>query len=255
MFYKSVFGLLILITSIYQNCRVDCETVRRVIKDELLNGTVDSKSSQFRDLDKFNYRYLSNEELNMFVWKLSLAYRNLSRFYTIGQTPKNHTLLVLVISNKPTERPIGRPMVKLVANLHGNEALGRQMLVYLAQYLLSNYDRNAAVRHILDSIELHILFSANPDGFADAKEGDCLGVNQPKSGRFNSNDRDLDLDFPTIYDEKEKLDNIASKKQPETVSLMSWIVSYPFVLSASLHTGILDGFYLFILCSFLFFFF
>lgn len=211
------------------------ETVRRVIKDELINST--SKSNNV-NLSKFEFKYLNNEELNMFIWRLNIAYQNLTRFYSIGQTPKNNTLLVLVISNRPNERPINRPMVKLIGNLHGNEVLGRQMLVYLAQYLLTNYDNNAAVRHILDTVELHLLFSANPDGFAQAKEGDCLGAKSPNSGRLNSNNVDLDTDFPTIYDE-ENLDNIAFKKQPETVSLMSWIVSKPFVLSASLHTGTL----------------
>jgi len=239
MAHQLLYLLIICLFSQLVDCEIFSfnkrETVRRVIKDEFTNST----DLQFNNLNEFSYRYLSNEELNMFIYKLNIAYRNLSRFYSIGQTPKNNTLLVLVLSNKPNDRPIGRPMVKLVANLHGNEALGRQLLVYLAQYLLSNYDTNAAVRHIMDSIELHLLFTANPEGFAQAKEGDCLGIHQPNSGRLNSNGHDLDLDFPTMYDEKEKLDNIAAGKQPETVSLMSWIVSNPFVLSASLHTGTL----------------
>lgn len=209
-----------------------------MIKDELVNSTFANRSMKQLKLDKFDYRYLNNEELNQFTWQLNLLYANMTRVYSIGSTPKNNTLLVLVLSNRPNERPLNRPMVKLIANVHGNEALGRQLLVYLAQYLLMNYNNNAAARHILDSVELHLLFSANPDGFANAREGDCLGTKSP-SGRLNSKNVDLDSDFPTVYDEHEKLENIAVKKQPETVQLMSWIVSHPFVLSASLHTGTL----------------
>lgn len=207
------------------------ETVRRIIKDESINNTLNNQISKEVDFSKFDYRYLNNEELDHFVLKMSLTYRNLTRFYSIGQTPKNNTLHVLVVSSKPNDRPLLRPMVKLIANLHGNEALGRQLLVYLAQYLITNYDDNAAVRHILDSVELHFLFTANPDGFSLASEGDCLGSKTPSSGRLNSNNYDLDLDFPTIYDSNDKLDNIAARKQPETVALMSWIISHPFVLS------------------------
>lgn len=234
---KPILLILAAILALYQIHQTNAETVRRVIKDELVNSTFADRSVKQLKLDKFDYRYLNNEELNRFTWQLNLLHANLTRVYSIGQTPKNNTLLVLVISNRPKERPLNRPMVKLIANLHGNEALGRQLLVYLAQYLLMNYDNNAAVRHILDSVELHLLFSANPDGFDNARQGDCLGSRSPKSGRLNSNGVDLDGDFPTVYDDYKKLDNIAQKKQPETVSLMSWIVSQPFVLSASLHTG------------------
>ena len=234
---KPILLILVAILASNQIGQTLCETVRRVIKDELLNSTFADRSVKQLKLDQFDYRYLNNEELNRFTWQLNLRYANLTRVYSIGQTLKNNTLLVLVISNRPNERPLNRPMVKLIANLHGNEALGRQLLVYLAQYLLMNYDSNANVRHILDSAELHLLFSANPDGFENAREGDCLGSRSPNSGRLNSKGVDLNGDFPTVYDDHDKLENIAEKKQPETVSLMSWIVSRPFVLSASLHTG------------------
>ena len=37
------------------------------------------------------------------------------------------------------ERVVGKPMFKWVANMHGNEAVGRQMVIFMTQYLLSNY--------------------------------------------------------------------------------------------------------------------
>ena len=38
-----------------------------------------------------------------------------------------------------TERSLMKPMVRLVANIQGNEALGRELILQLARHLLSGY--------------------------------------------------------------------------------------------------------------------
>ena len=54
-------------------------------------------------------------------------------------------------------------MMKLVANMHGNEAVGRELLLALARYLLS-HQQEERVAAILNSTDLHLLPSLNPDG-------------------------------------------------------------------------------------------
>lgn len=49
----------------------------------------------------------------------------------------------MVVSSSPYEHMIGKPDVKYVANMHGNEAVGRELMLHLIQvglifkYLLS----------------------------------------------------------------------------------------------------------------------
>ena len=124
------------------------------------------------------------------------------------------------------------PMFKYVANIHGNEALGQHLLLVLAQYLCHNYGTNQRVTNILDTTEIHLLSSMNPDGLQTAKEGDCFGAER-NSGRQNANNVDLNRDFPDQFIKS----SILTQRQSETLAVMTWIVSNPFVLSAGLHGG------------------
>lgn len=42
-------------------------------------------------------------------------------------------LWVMVVSSSPYEHMIGKPDVKYVANMHGNEAVGRELMLHLVQ--------------------------------------------------------------------------------------------------------------------------
>jgi len=46
----------------------------------------------------------------------------------------------------PYEHMVGKPNVKYVANMHGNEAVGREMMLHLILHLVQNYDNDYYVR-------------------------------------------------------------------------------------------------------------
>lgn len=56
-------------------------------------------------------------------------------------------------------------------------------------------------------------------------------------GRNNAAGKDLNRDFPDRFEGKMIHRLKFAAKQPETVAVMQWVQSNPFVLSANLHGG------------------
>lgn len=182
-------------------------------------------------------RYTHYDDLVDLFNNLARSYPNLARVFSIGKSVEGRELLVLEISENVQERGLGEPMVKYVANMHGDEAVGRELLVYLSQYLLYNYGKDERVTRLVNRTDIFLMPSLNPDGFEKSQEGKCESK-QDFSGRENANRIDLNRDFPDQFDRTiRKNGNILQGRQDETIAMMTWIANKPFVLSGNLHGG------------------
>ncbi|XP_041480963.1 carboxypeptidase E-like [Lytechinus variegatus] len=157
------------------------------------------------------------------------------------------------LSRMLPQRVFGEPEMKYIANMHGNEPIGRELLIHLAEYLcMQYYKKDFRIQRLVNETRLHILFSMNPDGFQEAYElfNSSQGLSLPFYGRTNANGEDLNRNFPNLNNmayESERLGgqnhhfiplkSDLLKLQPETANLLRWISDYPFVLSANLHEG------------------
>ncbi|RXM36299.1 Carboxypeptidase Z [Acipenser ruthenus] len=163
----------------------------------------------------------------------------------------------------PLESLRVEPEVKYVGNMHGNEVMGRELLIYLAQYLCSEYLLgNQRIQTLINTTRIHLLTSMNPDGYDVAaseigdtdeqEDAEAPRYNERTSGRANGQNIDLNRNFPDltsiVYQRRRnkgfRTDHIPipdsywfGKVAPETYAVMKWIRSIPFVLSASLHGG------------------
>lgn len=176
-------------------------------------------------------QYIHYDELGEVLRKLTSTYRNVSKLHSIGRSAENRQLWVVQISDKVGETEPGEPMMKYVANMHGNEPVGRQLLVYLVEYLLVNYGKDDRVTDLIDSTNIFIMPSFNPDGFERSIPGHCSG----EIGRKNANNVDLNRNFPDQF-HPSGIDKLASF-EPETAAMIRWLTSNKFVLSANLHGG------------------
>ena len=58
--------------------------------------------------------------------------------------------------------------------MHGNEVVGRAMLVDLIELLCENYGKDDFLTLLVDNTRIHIMPTMNPDGFEMSREGECF---------------------------------------------------------------------------------
>lgn len=65
----------------------------------------------------------------------------------------------------------GEPEFRYTAGIHGNEVLGRELLLLLMQFLCKEYkDGNPRVRNLVSETRIHLVPSLNPDGYEIASQ-------------------------------------------------------------------------------------
>lgn len=160
---------------------------------------------------------------------LANQYPNITRLYSVGKSVHGRELYVIEIFRHPGQHIFGIPEFKYVANMHGNEVVGRELLLLLAKFLCENYGQNDRITSLVDRTRIHLMPSMNPDGYELSTEGDDSSA----VGRKNENNVDLNRNFPDQYG----INEYNAVAQPETLAVMNWTKSIPFVLSANLHGG------------------
>lgn len=178
-----------------------------------------------------NFHYHHYDELTTLLMQIAEDFPHTTNLSSIGRSHLNRELWVLQISDQPGILEPGEPWFKYVGNMHGNEVVGREILIYLIQYLCNGYGKDGTITSLIDNTNIFIMPTMNPDGFEKSKEGTCHG----EKGRKNAQNVDLNRNFPDQFDTslEDKLEN----RQPETLAIMKWVESNPFVLSANLHGG------------------
>ncbi|XP_023564860.1 carboxypeptidase N catalytic chain isoform X2 [Octodon degus] len=204
----------------------------------------------FKLVAPVTFRHHRYDDLVRTLYKVHNQCPHITRIYTIGRSVQGRLLYVLEFSDYPGTHELLEPEVKYVGNMHGDEVLGRELLLQLSEFLCEEFrNRNERIVQLIQGTRIHILPSMNPDGYemAAAQGPNTYGY---LIGRNNANGVDLNRNFPDLntyfyYNEKyggpnhhlPLPDNWKSQVEPETRAVIRWMQSINFVLSANLHGG------------------
>ncbi|XP_067635881.1 carboxypeptidase D isoform X2 [Eurosta solidaginis] len=181
--------------------------------------------------------YQTQAEIEDMFARFAKTFPENARVETIGRSLEGRNLLVLQIGkNVQKPRTPLTPMVKYIGNMHGDETIGRQLLIYLAQYLLYNYETSLEVANLVNTTDIYLMPTMNPDGYERSQEGTCESLPN-YVGRTNAAGIDLNRDFPDRLENQQVTQFRSHNRQPETAAIINWVLSKPFVLSANFHGG------------------
>ncbi|XP_034025763.1 inactive carboxypeptidase-like protein X2 isoform X2 [Thalassophryne amazonica] len=218
---------------------------------------VQYRQNEVIPVDYLQFKHHSYSEMVALMKSVNDECPNITNIYSLGRSSKGREIMAMVISGNPTEHEVGEPEFRFTAGLHGNEAVGREMILLLMQYLCKEYkDRNPRAQRLVDGIRIHLVPSLNPDGHEIAFETGSE-LSSWTTGHFTEEGYDIFQNFPDLnsilWDAEDK--GMVPKVTPnhhipipenfesnglvavETRAIMSWMQNHPFVLGANFQGG------------------
>uniref|UniRef100_A0A8C4RF62 AE binding protein 1b n=1 Tax=Erpetoichthys calabaricus TaxID=27687 RepID=A0A8C4RF62_ERPCA len=199
------------------------------------------------DLD---FRHHNYKDMRQMMKVINEECPSITRIYNIGKSFRGLKIYAMEFSDNPGEHETGEPEFRYTAGLHGNEVLGREMLLLLMQFMCKEYnDGNPRVRRLIEDTRIHLVPSLNPDAYELAYEmGSEMG--NWALGHWTEEGYDLFINFPdlnTILWGKDGHGNKLKTCQPhkccsfqvaiEIRAIIAWMEKIPFVLGANIHGG------------------
>ncbi len=141
---------------------------------------------------------------------------------SIGESELGQQLWMTRISSQQGSTELeSKPKILFIANMHGNEVVGREVMLKYIETLLNGFAEQDRIRNLLNHSQLFIMPTMNPDGFELHQRFNALGV-------------DLNRDFPDFMsDPEERL----SDRAAETRAVMNFHKRHHFVTSLNFHGG------------------
>ena len=183
---------------------------------------VEFYSQALLNIEKNALGYPSPEEIQEKVEQLQKQYPNISRLEKIGTSLQGRGIWAIKISDNPEIDEV-EPEIKYIANMHGDEIVGRELMVLLIEDLLKRYTNGEEeIVSLINNTEIYIVPSMNPDGAHKRRRG-------------NNDWIDLNRDFPDFSTSDNQ--NTPHGREVETKAIMDWQKSRNFSLSANFHGG------------------
>ncbi|TTC29617.1 Inactive carboxypeptidase-like protein X2 [Bagarius yarrelli] len=180
------------------------------------------RRNEITTTDELDFRQHNYKEMRQLMKVVNEMCPNITRIYNIGKSYNGQKLYAIEITDNPGEHELGEPEFRYTAGCHGNEVLGRELLLLLMQFLCVEYrSGNQRIRHLGSELS---------------------GWSQ---GRWSQDGFDIHHNFPDLNNvlwEAESRKWVPRKFHNhhvamETRALLGWMDKIPFVLGGNLQGG------------------
>ncbi|XP_069444295.1 adipocyte enhancer-binding protein 1 [Ovis canadensis] len=208
--------------------------------------------------DDLDFRHHNYKDMRQLMKVVNEQCPTITRTYSLGKSSRGLKIYAMEISDNPGDHELGEPEFRYTAGIHGNEVLGRELLLLLMQYLCREYrDGNPRVRSLVHDTRIHLVPSLNPDGYEVAAQmGSEFG--NWALGLWTEEGFDIYEDFPDLNsvlwgaEERKWVPyRVPNNNLPiperylspdatvstEVRAIITWMEKNPFVLGANLNGG------------------
>ncbi|XP_077354154.1 adipocyte enhancer-binding protein 1 [Festucalex cinctus] len=212
--------------------------------------------NEVKSSDELDFRHHNYKDMRQMMKVINEECPNITRIYNIGKSSQGLKMYAMEISDNPGEHEMGEPEFRYTAGLHGNEVLGRELLLLLMQFLCKEYkDGNPRVRRLVDGVRIHLVPSLNPDAYELAFEAGSEMGNWVL-GHWTEEGYDIFQNFPDLNSILWGAEDrgwvprfvpnhhipmpehfLNGSMAVETKAIISWMERTPFVLGANLQGG------------------
>jgi carboxypeptidase D len=168
-----------------------------------------------KDLTHGYHNYV---ELTAELEAIASAYPQLTTLSSIGTSVEDRNLWMMRIAS---DADINKPKLLYIGNMHGDEVVGREMMLALVRELTSRYSTDNRIAALVNNSQIYIIPSMNPDGF-EAEQ------------RWNGNGSDLNRNFPDFTSDPR---DVPTGRQVETQAIMSLHDEHHFISALNFHGG------------------
>ncbi|XP_029460064.1 adipocyte enhancer-binding protein 1 [Rhinatrema bivittatum] len=217
-----------------------------------------SQNEVLTSADNLDFRYHNYKDMRQLMKVVNEECPAITRIYNVGRSSRGLKIYAMEISDNPGDHETGEPEFRYTAGIHGNEVLGRELLLLLMQFMCKEYkDGNPRVMNLVQETRIHLVPSLNPDGYELASEmGSEFG--NWALGHWTEEGYDIFQNFPdlnTILWAAEERKWVPHKVpnhhipipehflaedatvSVETRAIIAWMEKIPFVLGANFQGG------------------
>lgn len=164
-------------------------------------------------------KYHDLSEIEHTLRALTHRYPDRAELRTIGRSTRGANIWNLELGTR-YHHGNNTPSLLLMGSLHGDDVVGTEFCLWLAEYLCEEYATSTAVRFLMDKFNIQLIPVPNPDAF-------LIGL------RYTTKGIDLDRSFPDRI--SHKYDSDFTEKEVQV--LMDWAKGYRPIAGAALLGG------------------